>query len=98
MLAAEIWRCTQSHELPVMSQQQSLGGLGQKGLGLMAEEKRGAFLSTKLEALIDSYGIKELLSTLVSICWGRVAKATEEGQNPSQWSELAVKLGTAIEG
>ena len=57
----------------------------------------GCSLSVKLEALIDRYSIKELLYALISICWGRAAKATEKGQDPGQWSELAVRLGTAIE-
>jgi hypothetical protein len=56
-------------------------------------EGTGYSLSVKLEALIDSYGIKELLHAVISICWGRAAKATEKGQDPSQWSELAVRLG-----
>jgi hypothetical protein len=50
-----------------------------------------------LEALIDRYGINELLSALLAICWGRAAKAMEEGQDPSRWSELAVKLGATTE-
>jgi hypothetical protein len=62
----------------------------------MAEEE-AASLSAKIEALIDNYSIKELLRTLLSICWGRAVKAAEEGQDPSQWNELAVKLGTMIE-
>jgi hypothetical protein len=62
----------------------------------MAEDESTS-LSTKLETLIDNHGIKELLSTLLSICWSRAAKATEEGHDPTQWSELAVKLGTAFE-
>jgi hypothetical protein len=53
--------------------------------------------SIKLETLIDNYGIKELLYVLLAICWGRAAKAAEEGQDPSQWSQLAVKLGAVIE-
>jgi hypothetical protein len=60
----------------------------------MAEEN-GISLSLKLEALIDDCGIKELLHAIHSVCWGRAAKATEEGQDPSQWSELAVKLGVS---
>jgi hypothetical protein len=53
-------------------------------------------LSGKLEALIDNYGINELLSALLSVCWGKAARATEEGQDPGQWSELAVRLGAVI--
>jgi hypothetical protein len=61
----------------------------------MAEEKFIA-LSLKLEALIDDYGMKEFLFVLLSVCWGKAAKAKADGQDPAQWSELAVKLGAVI--
>jgi hypothetical protein len=54
-------------------------------------------LEALLQALVDRYGIKELLSALLTVCWGNAAKAVEEGQDPSQWSKLAVKLGLVIE-
>jgi hypothetical protein len=68
---------------------------GQKDLVRMAEEKVLS-LSLKLEALIDNYGIKELLFVLLAVCWGKAAKAAEEGSDPMEWSELAVKLGAVI--
>jgi hypothetical protein len=51
-----------------------------------------------LEVLMDRFGIRELLHTLVAVCWRRAAIAMEEGRDPNQWSELAVKLETVIEG
>jgi hypothetical protein len=59
-------------------------------------DANGIRLSARLEVLIDSYGIKELLSALLAICWGKATKATEDGQDPSEWTELAVKLGVLI--
>lgn len=50
-----------------------------------------------LEVLIDRFGIRELICTLVAICWRRATTAMEEGRDHNQWSELAVKLETIIE-
>jgi hypothetical protein len=69
---------------------------GKPGLGSMGDEN-GISLSAKIETLIGNYGIKELLSALHAVCWGKAAKATEDRADPSQWSELAVKLGAVIE-
>jgi hypothetical protein len=60
-------------------------------------ERNPPRLEALLQALIDRYGVKELLSALLAVCWGKAAKAAEDGQNPSQWSELAVRLGAVIE-
>jgi hypothetical protein len=61
----------------------------------MAEEKVIS-LSLKLEAMIDDYGIKELLYVLLAVCWSKAAQATTDGQDSSQWSELAVRLGAVV--
>ena len=53
-------------------------------------------LEAPIEALVDSHGINELLSALIAVCWGKAAKAMEEGQDHSEWSTLAVKLGAVI--
>jgi hypothetical protein len=53
-------------------------------------------LEALLEALIEHYGINELLSALMVVCWDKATKATEEGQDHSKWSKLAVKLGAII--
>jgi hypothetical protein len=53
-------------------------------------------LEALIEALIDHYGINELLSALMAVCWDKAAKAAEEAQDHSEWSKLALKLGAII--
>jgi hypothetical protein len=54
-------------------------------------------LEALLEALTDNYGVKELLAALLAVCWGKAVKAMEDGQDPSEWTKLAVKLAAVIE-
>jgi hypothetical protein len=63
----------------------------------MGERNCTQRLEALIEALVDRYGMKELLSALLTVCWGKATKAIEDGEDPTRWSELAVKLGTAIE-
>jgi hypothetical protein len=91
--------------LPAQFCNKDLGGAilapaTKRNFGLMGDPIHiplNARLERLLEVLIDNYGVKELLSALLAVCWGRAAKATEEGQDPRRWSELAVKLGAVIE-
>lgn len=60
-------------------------------------DQDGIPLSVRLEALIDRFGINELLSTLAAICWRKAAEAVDAEKDPGQWSKLAVRLGVVTE-